>query len=566
MTSLKRRLYSFLILTTLVLVWLPKPAPAQSSDTRPKGTASISGKVTVGGKAAFGITVAAFVSENYSRTASAQTTTDSEGRYRLFGLAAATYQVTALAPALITAERNNNYPFGGKMILLGAAEAVEDVDIKLVRGAVITGRITDEDGKAVVEERVNLETVIEPPGRPPIQMSPSYANPQMYQTDDRGIYRIYGLPAGRYKVSVGTGNSGSFPNNTRGYFAQTFYGDTNDSMRAAIVELSEGSEATRIDIRVGHRGTTFSVIGRVVDSENSQPVAGVRPTYGRIDKANPGSGVFIGGSPTNPRGEFRFDGVEPGHYTIFVSSRFDDGNVYSEPIVFDVVDRDVTNLEIKTQRGLSLSGVVVAESDSSKGTLSLVVGMRVIANVSSTSNPPTHNQGSGIIAPDGSFRIGGLSPGKAYIYIYSPENPNSRRFSQLRIERDGVDQTQGVEIQAGQSISNLRVFVSYGTGVIVGTVKFENGSPPPNTRPYVGIRRDGRPLDMGIAVDARGHFRLKDIPPGNYEVTLNLGFLPPSLQSGRRPQPPLKQFVTVADDTESEVNFTVDLKPKEGGP
>jgi hypothetical protein len=25
----------------------------------------------------------------------------------------------------------------------------------------------------------------------------------MYQTDDRGVYRIYGLLAGKYKVSVG---------------------------------------------------------------------------------------------------------------------------------------------------------------------------------------------------------------------------------------------------------------------------------------------------------------------------------------------------------------------------
>ena len=25
----------------------------------------------------------------------------------------------------------------------------------------------------------------------------------MYQTDDRGVYRIYGLPAGHYKLSAG---------------------------------------------------------------------------------------------------------------------------------------------------------------------------------------------------------------------------------------------------------------------------------------------------------------------------------------------------------------------------
>lgn len=565
MTSLKRSLYFCLILATSLLFCFPKMAPGQSSDSKPKGTASISGKVTIAGKAAFGITVAAFGSDFNSRNSATRTTTDSEGRYRLFGLAAGTYQVTALAPAYIMAEPNPNYPYGGKMILLSAAEAVDDIDIKLLKGAVITGRITDEEGKPVVEERVNLEPVVEPNARP-VPMSPFYMNGPMYQTDDRGIYRIYGLTAGRYKVSVGSDKGGFLPNGARGVFAQTFYGDTNEDAKAAIIELSEGSEASKIDIRLGRRGTTFSVAGRVVDSENGEPIAGVRPTYGRIDKANPGSGAFFGGMPTNPRGEFRFDGLEPGHYSIYVSSRFEGGDFYSEPIIFDLVDRDVTNLEIKALRGLSLSGVVVPEADSSKDTLSKLAGMRIIAAISSASNPSVRNQGSAIIAPDGSFRMNGVSPGKANLYIFSPEIPNSRRFLLTRIERDGVNQTQTIDIPAGQSISNLRVFVSYGNGVIRGTVKFENGSPPPNSRTYVGIRKDGQTQQLGVSTDARGHFRLEDVPPGNYEVVLNLGFFAPSLQSQQRPPQPQKQFITVADDTEVEVNFTVDLKPKVGGP
>lgn len=81
------------------------------------------------------------------------------------------------------------------------------------------------------------------------------------------------------------------------------------------------------------------------------------------------------------------------------------------------------------------------------------------------------------MAADGSFRIGGLSPGKALMYVYSVENFNRHSFNQPRVERDGVDQTQGVEIPPGQSVSNVRVFISYGTGVIRGTTKFENGSP-----------------------------------------------------------------------------------------
>jgi len=102
-----------------------------------------------------------------------------------------------------------------KTILLSPGESVEDVDLKLVRGAVITGRVTDEEGKPVVEERIELQPADEKGGQR--QMSPFSQNYQMFQTDDRGIYRLYGLPAGRYKVSVGSNpNNGFSGNGARG--------------------------------------------------------------------------------------------------------------------------------------------------------------------------------------------------------------------------------------------------------------------------------------------------------------------------------------------------------------
>ena len=387
----------------------------------------------------------------------------------------------------------------------------------------------------------------------------------MYLTDDRGIYRIYGLSAGRYRVSVGTENGGFSGVMGRGRFAQVFYGDTNDAAKAAILDLSEGSEASNIDIRLGHRGSTFSVAGRVVDSENGSPVPGVRLTYGRISKTDPGSGAFIGGLPTNPRGEFRFDGLESGHYTAYVSSRFDGGDFYSDPIVFDVVDRDVTNLEIKAVRGLTLSGVVVPETESGQKAMQQS-GLRLTATVMTSANRPSNNGGSAIVGADGSFSISGMPPGQAVLYLYS-SNPNTRGFSLTRVESDGMDVTRGIDLQPGRSSGNLRVFVSYGTGTIRGAVKFENGSAPPELRIFVGIRRDGRPVNGGgTMVDTRVYVLITDIPAGNYEVTLNLGFYSSTVAPPPRPQQPLKQFVTVADDAEVEVNFTFDLKPKEGGP
>lgn len=153
MTSLSRLLCFTLITSSVVMVFARGDIVAQAPDAKSKGTGSISGKVTLGGKPAAGIPVAALGNDPISRRAPVKTTTDSEGHFRLFGLAAAAYQIMPLTPSLIPAERNlaagyDPYYGAAKTILLSAGESVEDVDLKLVRGAVITGRITDDEGKA----------------------------------------------------------------------------------------------------------------------------------------------------------------------------------------------------------------------------------------------------------------------------------------------------------------------------------------------------------------------------------------------------------------------------------
>ena len=140
-----------------------------------------------------------------------------------------------------------------------------------------------------------------------------------------------------------------------------------------------------------------------------------------------------------------------------------------------------------------------------------------------------------------------------------------------RIELNGVDVTRILEIQPAQSISDVRVFVSYGTGVIRGTVKFVNGTMPSDARLYVGVRRAGAGPEAGGTltnnggeVDARGNFRIANLPPGTYEVIVNLGMMgsSPRPQAPPRPRPPLRQTVTVNDETETEVQFTIDLNPE----
>jgi hypothetical protein len=563
--GLKRLLCCSLILTTGAVRYSESIARGQTSEVKARPTGSISGRVTLGGSAAAGIPVVSVSGQTVNRRdAAARSVTDSEGRYRLPELAPGQYQIWAVTPGLIAEPGpfpRYGFPFYGSSqnIILGANEDVSDIDLKLVRGAVITGRVTDTENKPVVEERVSLQLVDEN-GAPSRFGSPISSGDQMYQTDDRGIYRIYGLPGGRYKVSVGSDASDGVIRSGR--HQRTFYPDAPDLSKAAIVELKEGGEASNIDIKVGSANQTYAVSGHVIDAESGFPIAraGVRFMLVRQDQG-PSSPSFS--VQADDRGEFSFDGFAPGHYSVIVTSESYGGNFYGDPVNFEIVDHNVSGLELKAILGLSVSGVVVAEGVMTKDLLGLLPGLRIFAQVASgsmESNSQASTGGNSIVAPDGSFQVNGLRPGHLSIDAYVSA-PIYTRPAISRIERDGIGISQGFDIQ--QSVSGLRVIINYGTGAIRGTVRLEGGASIADSRIYVNSERQGEREGTGAVVDARGHFVIGNLASGTYEVTVQVGFGTPA--SPYRPLPPQKQLITVTNGSESEVTFVVDSTPK-GGP
>jgi hypothetical protein len=545
-----------------LLLLVPLSAHAQTAPAIAKPNGTISGKVTVNEKGVPDILVAAQSLDRPMQQPAARAKSDAGGRYHLTGLPAGQYQIMAIAPALVSSDGSGNpgYRFG-KSVVLASGEEADDVDIKLIEGGVITGRVTDADGKPVIEERINLQ-MIDQAGNVNNRANVPMGNYQMSQTDDRGIYRIYGLSAGRYRVSVGSTEGGFMMSRNRTYYAVTFYGNTSDAAKASIVELQDGTEATNIDIRVGRATNTFVASGRIVDAENGQPIPGIRFMYGPARANQPFYGGFVG-MPTSARGEFRMEGLEPGRYGVAVSASFESSTHYADPLFFEITDTDLTNLELKASRGLTLSGVVVFEGSRAKELQQNIGTLRVGASVSSPANPQNQTSSWSAIAVDGSFQLPGVRPGKARLYVGSMSSSALRGITILRADRGGVDVTQNLEVQAGESITDLRIVATLGAGTIRGTVRFVGGEVPPNVRLFINTRREGAPQGGGGPVDARGRFLIGSLASGTYEVILNMNIIGPP---GARPFRPQTQTVTVSDGGETQVDFIVDLTPKEGGP
>lgn len=534
-----------------------RAADSQTQTTKKAPTGSVSGRITIHGKGAAGIVVG-LRSTNYSpqQTPAPKATTDEDGNYRIAEVPAGNYQVTPLAPIYIVADQPSSRS-RGKSLLLAEGEDVQGVDFSLVRGGVITGKVTDTDGRPIVDERLTLlpENQSNEPGQ---MFSP--AVPNTSQTDDRGIYRIYGIPPGRFKISVGLAEDGySNVNAARAVYKRTFYPDATDPSDAKVIEITEGGEVTNIDITVGRSLPAFSASGKITDGETGRPVSGMRVGLRRV--VNEGNSPMMNGiiSASNSLGEFRLENVTPGKYAAFVWLQ-PPSEIRSDAVNFEIVDQDVTGIVIQTLKGLSVTGTLVLDGPYNKNVLPNLGNLRLRVYVSGDS-PNGDSWQETVVNADGSFRLGGLAPGIAAFSLSFQDRRPATSFSIQRIERDGVvGPPRGIEIKSGEQAGGVKIFVSYGSSAIRGEVKIENGPLPSDGRIMVWLKKPGenpasfRPYNL----DSRGRFLIEGIAAGTYELNVDANI--PS----RRSAATAKQLVTVTDDTVSDVIVSLDLKTNPG--
>ncbi len=530
---------------------LPSAARSQTKSPKKAPAATISGRITIRGKGAAGIVVGIRGADYSSQSRlPLKATTDQDGFYRITGVPAGNYQVLPLAPVYILLDQPL-FRGRGKSLLLAEGENVEGVDFSIERGGVITGKVTDADGRPVVEERLTIVPV-DQANQPGQRLPPVTA--VSFQTDDRGVYRIYGVPEGRYKITVGQAEDNYTPSNIgRVPYKRTFYPDASDANDAKVIEIKEGSEATDIDIRVGRSLPGFAASGKVVDGETGQPVVGLR--FGLRRVVTDGYANITASVPSNSQGEFRMENVTAGKYTVLILPTAQGSEVRADPVTFEVVDQDVTGIVVKTSKGLSISGTVVIDGKNDPSVVAKLTQFRLRAYVRNDSLPDGFGQSS-TVAADGSFRIGALSSGTANFSLNSQDNLPLENFAIARVERDGVVQPRGIEIRPGEHVTGVKVVLRYGTGSIRGEVKIENGPLPAGARLAVWIRKvdENQSNFRPYNVDSRGHFLIDGIPAGNYEVNLNAQI------PGRRTAPPAaKQSVVVSDGAISEIVVSLDL-------
>jgi hypothetical protein len=538
---------------------------AQQPGPPAKDAGSISGRVTVDGKPKAGLVVELLSTvTNGPRRPIAKATTNKTGKYVLTNVASGTYDVSPSTPTLVIPNQGNSGQ-SGRSVTIETGESVKGINFDLVSKGSISGRVRTVDGEPVKGQTVQL--IIR--GEDNYSRPFSSSDPGERTSNDEGIYRFSGVPPGRYIVKVGVayGLAAYGPSQKdHVYYPETFHPDSDEASKATVVEVTTGRETTDVDITVGRPLKIYEIVGQLIVVETGAPVPNVGLEIVTTSENNKGSTHSGGAYSSDANGEFRIQGALPGHYVV-APENDRVSNTYGDPISFEVKDADVTGLKIPMHYASTLTGIVTVEGNVDPTVADDLSKLIILGSTQLTglmSSTVTARIGS-----DGGFRMTGVRPGRLSLFLsHAAGGPQQLRL--LRIERNGAELRDGIEVRAGEDVTGLRLALGAGSSVLRGEVKIEGGALE-GVNLYVLYRpTNGDPNRFSSAnLDTRRHFVIKGLMPGEYELMIGPMSVEVSGERGSRTMnrmPTVKQTVTIGPGTDAEVTLVMTLNPVRPSP
>lgn len=209
-----------------------------------------------------------------------------------------------------------------------SADRTVEADITLERGAAVEGRVLWDDGTPVSFIPVTVISTTKsrrqvPPGLGMLMAAGSWGGLMSY-TDDRGHYRITGLPPGEHLVvaelqllhqMVVLG--GSVETMTTSTPVAVFAPAAFRKGDARAIKLDSGEDRQDEDITVNASGA-HSITGRVASAEDHHML-----NSGGVELQDPSDASFGRKASIDDQGNFTLPFVPPGTYTIAVTSAAD---------------------------------------------------------------------------------------------------------------------------------------------------------------------------------------------------------------------------------------------------
>jgi Carboxypeptidase regulatory-like domain len=430
-----------------------------------------------------------------------QSTTDDAGAFAFHDLKPGQYRLTAERP---------DYPTW-KAITVTPSQDPEPVHVELVPGAVVSGRILDEDGDPLP----GCSAQVRPVEHPEQILSRTGAK--------QSEYRLFGLLPGKYILAVECDvpafqprpfSAGPDPPPSLAYPLQ-FYPAASDAKSAEPMELTAGTEKPGVDFRMR---TAHVTEVRAVIAPSSADWHG-KDIFGGLARPGDLSGNEFRVMTPDSSGAFRFPQVFPGSYALLATT-FDRDNRIAGVQRVEVKDQPV-NTVIELKHAIGIQGTVELESNANSTVQLTQIDIQLVSEY-----PQFFLPEDAPVKQDGSFTINSMIPIQWRIYANLWSHDANRAAVFIKSVWLGSKELSGrtIDLSSG-SADTLKIVVSANTASIRGTA-------PPGM--MVACRNlDDEALSQDSApVEQTGEFQIHGLAPGKYRVAAGNGDREITLQEG----------------------------------
>jgi hypothetical protein len=436
------------------------------------------------------------------------------GRYRLF-----VERTGFLEVAKRRAHRE------GRVLTLLAGQELKDLRILVQAAAVVRGRVTDEDGDPMPNAQVSVLRPTFVGGRSRWEQTGSE------RTNDLGEYRVAGLPAGSYYVSVspppdfkslieaaGAAASAAGMANpdkpAATSYQTTYYPGTADRSQAAPIQLQPGDDFP-LNFSLSP-APSLTIRGTLV---NLPPRTSVVIMLQSHDFSS-----VLNGAEVHADGSFVIRDVAPGSYTILATVENTAVPMMARQSLL-VLANSVEDVRLAPQPGAWVHGRLRLESRDNTAKLDpSQIFLLLRAADGEDDALGAFSVGDAFtnlahVAADGNFEWKNVPPGRYAVQFAGDGGATGDLFvkSVTAGGRDVAD--SGISVSGGAVVVDL---VASAAGALVdGVVTDGKGAPVPNgvivAAPELRLRT--RPDRYRKTVsDQSGHFTLRGIPPGAYTL------------------------------------------------
>ena len=399
----------------------------------PVGTAVVSGIVTTDAEKPLPVRRARITLSNGETRYNRTIVTDDSGRFTFRAVPAGRFMLNATKEAFVSAAYGARRIGGqGAPLTIVDGAQLTGLALKLTRGAVITGMVIDVSGQPIPDAQVGaLQWAFVNGDRRLIASSSG-------RSDDRGIYRIFGLKPGQYFVTASLGRmslgattdillptdadvdralqepaTGKEPvgvGRPAGY-VPIYYPNVTTVTQATPIDVAAGGERTGVDIHM-LMVPSGRVEGTVTYPEGELPRTIQVSMTAVGDEGIRGLEGFRAGRP-DPSGRYRFGGLPPGDYLVTARANLAGGG--ADSVLWATANATVTgdgtvSAPLELRRGFKISGSV--KFDGADKAPADMRGWRVGLSPVVGGNEVSLGVTAAELQADGSFTIAGVTPGR----------------------------------------------------------------------------------------------------------------------------------------------------------